>query len=538
MNFPLSILILLLSLPVILAASEFDFIVVGAGTSGCALASRLCTQLPQAKILLLERGIPRDAESEFLVRAMRNILATLANPDLTEVIPTLPNPGLNNRVVNQFAGNTLGGSSSINGVQWTVPTADSINRWRIRGLNSRTSQKFYQRAFDQLQVSIPLPQDQQQYTSIYINASNAAGFPNVENPFDMKVREGIWPQYVAAENGRRRDSCTAYLTPVIDTSCANNLVLMQGVTVTKILTTTDESSGMITATGVEYVESSDRTQSSVKTAKAASEVLIAAGPFGSPKLLQLSGIGPRDLLNQLNIDEVLNLPVGQKTQGRTFATSVYRYENLPVPPENDPAVLADPAERAKFERGEPSVFNIPISLMNAAIRRISYTTATFALDFPNFIGMPLFNHGCLLTAKSFGWLRIKSKDPFEIPEINLNLLSKKAEAVAAVKCLKRLDDISNQFPNLLQVTPSQEDLGEDFVRENANTGLHFVGGCPVGQVLTSDLMVKGIKALRVVDSSVMNQMPVAAGPMASTFMIAEYAADMIVDSYKRKLKIK
>ena len=533
MNPLLPTLLLLLSLPFAFCSSA-DFVIVGAGTSGCVLASRLCTQLPNASILLLERGLPRDQSAEFIVRAARNTFSSWTDPRVSEAITTLPNPGLNNRSITQFTGNTLGGSSSLNAMEWTVPIASSINSWRINGLSSKTSRNYYQRAFRQVKPQVPAPSNKQRYSLLHFSAAARSGFPDANDPFDMQSKDAIWENVLAAENGRRRDSCTAYLTPVLNTACGKNLQLVQGATVRKILTEKERGSEKVRATGLEYIHSSDRNQSSVKTVQARSEILLAAGPYGSPKLLQLSGIGPKDLLKKLQIPQVVDIPVGERTQGRALALVPYKYSNLPVPPENDPTLLESRSEMQRFEKGLPSVFNIAVSFMNGVAGKLGYLTGGFlALD-PAGVGKPSMFQACFANPSSFGSLRVKSKDPFESPEVHLNLLNKRGEVWDTELCLKRIDAIANNYTKPVTLTRLVNETGEEFLRSSAGTAFHFVGGCAVGSVLNGDFKVYGMEGLRVVDASVIREIPLSAGPLASTYMIAEYASDKLIQEYGRK----
>ena len=465
------------------------------------------------------------------MRAPRNTISAWRDPRVSEIMATLPNPGLKNRPLTQFTGKTLGGSSAFNAMQWTVPVASSINRWLISGLSSKTSRKYYQRAFRLINPKIPSPRNQQRYAPLYLSAAARTGFPDVSNPFDMQTRDAIWGNFLAAENGRRRDSCTVYLTPILNTACGRNLRLVQGATVKKLLTK-KKRDNRVTATGLEYIHSSDRNQTLVKTVYVRSEILLAAGPYGSPKLLQLSGIGPRDLLEKLHIPQVVDIPVGERTQGRSFALVPYTYSNLPVPPENDPAVLESRSEIERFDKVLASVYNIAVLFMNGVVGKLGYLSAGF-VETPGLgLGTPSMSQIYFPNPKSFGSVRIRSKDPFESPDIELNLLSSRTEVRETESGVKRIDTIADNFAKPVVLTRLVNDTGEQFLRSSADTSHHFVGGCAVGSVLDGDFKVKGVEGLRVIDSSAIREMPISAGPMASTYMIAEFASDRFVEEYR------
>eukprot|EP00892_Ulva_mutabilis_P008488 jgi/Ulvmu1/6010/UM026_0136.1 len=162
-----------------------DFVVLGGGTAGCAVAARLCENLPGATIVVLERGVPRTPQQELLVRSPLLIKA-LADPELAETWPTEPNPGFGGRVVGQVAGNTLGGSSAVNGAQWTKPplATSDFGVWAdsFSGLDSTKSAELYARAEQQLQVSQPPPALEQTYVREYLAVAAAFGIPTVDDP--------------------------------------------------------------------------------------------------------------------------------------------------------------------------------------------------------------------------------------------------------------------------------------------------------------------------------------------------------------------
>ena len=505
-----------------------DFVIVGGGTAGCVLASRLCSSLPQATIILLERGRPRNTHTDFLVQAPRNAFDAWNETEISETFDTLPNPGLYGRTTQFITGNTLGGSSSINGMQWTVPVGASVSNWRIRGLNSVNSHIYYDRAFQQLNPRIPNPSVQQRYTNMYIRAAEKANIKQLRRPFDMKIKTGIWQNYLLTKNGRRVDSCTAYLDPVKDTRCAHNLRLIQGVTVTKIVTKKRRTK--IMATGVKYVKSTDKRMKNKKYISANREVILSAGPIGSPKLLQLSGIGPEEVLRRHRIPKVIITSIGEQTQARPLTLVPFLYMNLSVPPENDPTVLTNPYERTKYEHGIPSVFNIAIGAVNGILGRLGYFSAT-CIGLPGLgLGLPFLNYGCFTNPVSFGSLQIRNRNPFDSPKIQLNLMGNIFDIRRTLSCLRRLSGVTKNFER--PVVPLVESVDEKYVRKTSGFGFHFVGGCAAGQALAPDLTVRGISGLRVVDASVIREIPISAGPLASTYMIAEFVSEKLTKCYR------
>lgn len=219
------------------ASKRPDFVIVGAGTAGCAIAARLCTALPSSKIVLLERGFKRNDKAEFLVRSARKFSSTWESPMISEFFESMPNPGLFGRKVAIMTGNTLGGSSSINGMQWNIAHDDSVDRWGILGLSSRVAQKFYRRAYKKVGFARQPRSLRQIYADQYLDAGAKAGFQNSFAPFDSNITvSSMWQaSFAATPTGRRIDSCTAYLTPAMQGRCRGNLKLLQGVTVTRVV---------------------------------------------------------------------------------------------------------------------------------------------------------------------------------------------------------------------------------------------------------------------------------------------------------------
>lgn len=292
-----------------------DYIVVGGGTGGCALVARLCAALPQQSFILLERGTPRNDTEEHAVRSVRQAMAAWDMPNLTESWKSAPNPGLLGNAVDIYAGKTLGGTSSINAAQWTRPEGSIPAGWGISGLSAKTADRLYAQARAQLRVEVPPEELQQSYTRERMAAASAAGVEELEDPVGAS-RDSIWVNRLYADaGGRRRDSCTAYLFPLLGPGgkCRHNVQVREGVTASKIVTSGSR------AVAVEYLDTSDtaiQASAGTRTVSARREVISCAGPYHSAKLLQLSGIGPRSLLEARGIPVVADLPVGEDAQVR------------------------------------------------------------------------------------------------------------------------------------------------------------------------------------------------------------------------------
>ena len=510
------------------ATLRADYVIVGGGTAGCAIAARLCTKLPSKKFILLERAPPRDPETEFITRAPRNFGIGFENPSLAEVFPSLPNTGLNNRPVNLSTGNTLGGSSSINGGQFIVPASGTVEKWRIRGLSTQSSRPFYKRVFETLGVMAQQGNLQNIYAQEHLNAAIKSGLPKNPDPFDESPNPSSFLNRVTVDKrGFRVDSCTGYLTPALNGPCSNNLQLVQGVTVTRVLLRKRRFVQRYVAQGVEIVDTESRENK--RKVWANKEVILSAGPYGSPKILQLSGIGPREVLRKAGVELKVDLPVGTRTQGRLVTLSTAVYTGVPLDPANNSTLLDDPATREMWERGEGGIFG-QMSVIVAGRLGLDGYMNVFVASTPQIRDVPFLATSCIVNPSTFGFLRIKDSDPFTSPEVQASLLGNQKDLNRAIRCLGRavriLQSFEPEFGIIIQSPPNGA-VTEEYIRASALTAYHFIGGARVGDVLRRDLTVRRVKGLRVVDSSVFRVMPVSSGPMASVYMLAEFMADRI-----------
>lgn len=518
---------------------QSDYVIVGGGTAGCSLAARLCTLLPEASITLLERSQPRDEEAEFLVRSPRKVFEAFSSPKLTEIFQDVPSPGLGNRSSGVGTGNTLGGSSSINGMQWVVPVRETVEKWGIKGLTTTSSLKFYERAFMKVVFKAQSPNIEFKYTQDQLRAAVSAGYPEINDPFDIQVRKSSYANLVAVDAaGFRRDSCTSYLDPALKGPCKHNLQLIQSATVTQVLFRRRRSKQLI-AKGVEYVNTSDKKLKHKLKISTRKEVILSAGPIGSPKLLQLSGIGPRAVLRKSGIHSKLTLPVGARTQARiaVLITSAYAVE---LAPSNNSTLLDSQVSRKQWESGKGGVLASSTLNLNGRDRLDSYLFGSGNV-FPESVDQPIINTGCSVNPSSYGYLRIKDANPFTSPNVQFAFLSKEEDIERAERCANRIIKIHKRFPprfNLTFVNPPDGVVTRPWIRKNALWPGHFVGGCAVGLVLRPDLRVRQVKGLRVVDASSLSSIPTSAGPMASVYMLAEYSAELIATDYKTALNYK
>eukprot|EP00892_Ulva_mutabilis_P001549 jgi/Ulvmu1/11395/UM075_0057.1 len=510
-----------------------DYVIIGGGTAGSVLAARLCAALPGRSFVLLERGAPRSEDGELHVRAMRHAFTMWQDPALTQTWASQPNPGLGGRNVSVRTASTLGGSSAIAGGQWTKPplaTFDS-REWAFDGLSSSKAAELFARAETQLRVAVPPAALMQTHAQSYLDAAAAAGFSIGPDPAPNSATaprgDAMWHNAVTADGaGRRLDAYTAYAAPAAAGPCAQNLRVVQPAAAARIVI----SGGR--AVAVEYLRTDVQDeQQRARRVDARVGVLLCAGPYGSPQLLQLSGVGPGGLLRMHGIDVLRDLPVGLNSISRPRVSLVDAYTTT-FAPENDGALVNAPEARARFLSGGGGVLGVPVAATSGVLpAQHAYTFASNTAPGP-MRGMPLITSTCAVNPTARGGVAIASADPVLPPFVHTNLLGSAADAARALACLRRLQAVTAQLQpalGLMSVVPGEGAVvQEGIVRETTDFLHHTVGGCELGAVVGGDFGVLGVEGLRAVDASVLPDMPPFAGPLATVYMIAELAAERVL----------
>jgi choline dehydrogenase len=525
---------------------EYDYIIVGAGSAGCVLANRL-TADGKYSVLLLEAG-PRDTNPWIHIPLGYGRL--FKEKAVNWMYQTEPEPGLNGRNVFQPRGKVLGGSSSINGLLYVRGQHEDYDRWRQHGnlgWGFDDVLPYFKKAEDQTRgvddfhgVGGPLPVSDWRHadplSAAFVDAAAEVGIPR--NPdFNGATQEGAGFFQTTTSGGRRASAAVAYLRPAksrpnlhVETSALAERVLFEG----------------RRAVGVAY-----RTAGIPRTARARKEVLVSSGAFNSPQLLQLSGVGPADLLRQHGIQVALDAPgVGHDLQDHMQVRIVMRCSQAITLNDivNNPfrkvmtglryaAFRTGPLTIAAGTSGAFFKTNPRLATPDIQIHFLPFSTDKMGEKLHPFSGFTA--SVCQLRPESRGSLRIRSADPAAPPEIRINYLASEVDRATNVEGLKILRKILHA-PALAPYVVEEVDPGNKvtsdeallaYCRVRGTTIYHPTSTCRMGNdplaVVDQRLRVRGIDGLRVVDASVMPDL-VSGNTNAPVIMIAEKASDMIL----------
>src|SRR6201994_149150 len=526
--------------------AEFDYVIVGAGSAGCVLANRLSAD-GKHSVLLLEAG-PKD--SNIWIHVPIGYGKLFKEKTVNWMYQTEPEPGLNGRQVFQPRGKVLGGSSAINGLLYVRGQHEDYDRWRQRGNvgwgyddvlpyfkkaeNQQRGADDYHGSGGPLSVSDWRHKDP--LSEAFVKAAVEAGIPY--NPdFNGATQEGAGFFQTTTRRGRRASSAFCYLRPAmarsnlrVETSALAQRILFEG----------------RRAKALEY-----RQNGILRPAQARKEVLVSSGAYNSPQLLQLSGVGPADLLTRNGIGIVLDAPgVGNDLQDHMQVRVVMRCAkkitlndvvNNPVRQmltgvqyalsRTGPLTIAAGTSGAFFKT-DPRLATPDIQ-----IHFLPFSTDKMGEKLHPFSGFTA--SVCQLRPESRGSLRIKSADPAAPPEIRINYLASETDRRANIDGLKILRKILRS-PALAPYVVEEVDPGDKitsdeallaYCRARGTTIYHPTSTCRMGNdplaVVDQKLRVRGIEGLRVIDASVMPDL-VSGNTNAPVIMIAEKAADMIL----------
>jgi len=527
---------------------SFDYVIVGAGSAGCVLANRL-SEDPTRTVALLEAG---GSDNYIWCKIPVGYLYCMGNPRTDWGYSTEPEAGLNGRSIGYPRGKVLGGCSSINGMIYMRGQARDYDHWRQLG-NAGWSWDdvlpYFRKSEDQAAVSADemhgeggewRVENQRLSWDIldaFQEAAEQAGIPKTKD-FNRGNNEGCGYFHVNQRRGWRWNTARGFLKP------ASRRPNLQVFTRAQVRSLRIENAR---ATGVELMLGSQEA-----TIAARREVILAAGSIGSVQILQLSGVGPGDVLREHGIQVVKEMPgVGENLQDHLQIRCAYKVEGVKTLNERANSLLGKlgigleyllfqsgpmsmaPSQLGAFAKSDPK-YDTP---------NVEYHVQPLTLDkfgeplhpFPAFTASV-----CNLRPESRGRVRITSADPSDHPSIAPGYLSAEADRKVAADSIRLTRRIVSQ-PALQKFNPREFLPGEDIRSDDelavaagniATTIFHPVGTCKMGKdrmaVVDERLCVRGLEGLRVVDASIMPTIT-SGNTNSPVIMIAEKAADMIRD---------
>ncbi len=530
--------------------TAFDYIIIGAGSAGCVLASRLSAD-PSVRVLLVEAGpAPRTPWIRIPAGTSQLIFPGKYNWGYA----TEPEPYLDGRSVYVPRGRTLGGSSAINGMAYVRGHPQDYDQWRQLGNAGwgwsdvlpyfRKSERYEDGASDlhggDGELHVTSPYLKHPASRDFIKAGVALGLQERDD-LNGAEQEGAGFLHFTIRDGRRHSTYDAFLRPIEHRA---NLTIVTDAAVQR-LALKDRR-----AIGVHYRRGGEQ-----QFASARRDIILCAGALDSPKLLMVSGIGPGESLQKFSIPVIADVPgVGANLQDHLYIHHTYR--STP-----DSSINADlrglrkylhgahymmtrrgllslgASQAAAFVRALPGSERPDLQLMFRPVSWDFSPKGTLVIGDTPAVGASV----CVLRPHSRGRVSLRGPSADQPPAILANYLQSSVDrqaVVAGVHWLRRLFETEPLRSRILsEVTPGQAVATDDeilsYARKTLQSMHHWAGTCKMGDVrndplavVDASLRVRGVTGLRVVDASIMPLIP-SGNTNAPTIMIAEKAADLI-----------
>jgi choline dehydrogenase len=527
------------------AGMSADYIVVGAGSAGCAVAARL-SEDPSVRVLLLEAGA-RDRNPWLHVPI--GYAKTMYHPTLSWNLKTEPEPELEGRSIPWPRGRVLGGSSAINGLIYIRGQHADYDHWRQLGCTGWSFEDvlpYFRRAEDQERgadalhgkggpLAVSDLRDQSALARAFIDAAVELGLPR-NYDFNGPEQEGAGFYQVTARGGWRCSAATAYLRPARNRP---NLMVVTGAEANRLILQGRRAVGVAWRQG-----------GVAREARAAREVILCGGAIASPRLMLLSGIGPAAELAALDIDVAHDLPqVGRNLQDHFQARMVFRCTRRVTLNERKASLIGSLGmglQFALFRRGPLTISAGTAGLfarvlLGSATPDVQFHFIPFSADRPGTVLHPFPGFTisvCQLRPESRGTITLADADPATPARIRANYLSTETDRRCMVEGLKLTRRLAATRAMSAWIAaehiPGPDADGDEALlahaRRTGTTIFHPSGTCRMGSdpasVVDTELRVRGIDGLRVADASIMPTV-VSGNTNAACIIIGEKAADLI-----------
>ena len=536
-----------------MSENEFDYVVVGGGSAGCLLANRLSAD-PSIRVALLEAG---GDDKNPLIKMPIGFTRLMYDEKVTNIYKTEPEPELNGREMSAPRGRVLGGCSSINGMIYTRGQRGDYDEWAelpgCEGWSYGELLPYFKRPEhfevesgnpyhgDDGELNVKNVDMKYPITDVYMDAAQSVGIKRLDD-INGETQDGIGDMQVTMKDGRRWSSADAFLSPEVRKR--RNLTIILNAAAKRVLLDGKR------ATGIEYQDG----KGNVHQVHATREVLLSAGAYNSPPLLEMSGIGRRDAVEALGVELAHELRgVGENLQDHIQLWVQYGVKTKKTLSEDGkfPKVLLN-VLRYLFTR--TGALAMPAANVGAFVSSEEGGRPIFQLHFTpgaggmdekgNMVATPesgVNSTVCVIRPTSRGSVHARSCDPKSPPKIIHNYLSTEHDkklSIEGFKLQRRIyesDAFQEHATDEILPGPSVQTDEEilDFWRREAMSTYHPVGSAKMGPpddpeaVVDNELRVHGIDGLRVVDCSVFPLIP-SGNTHAPVVAVADRASDLIL----------